>query len=98
MPKTYFALKLIPPRSSFMQDMTTDERSIMQQHVAYWTDLMNKDKVVAFGPVLDPKGGYGLGIVCVDDEEELHRLMKDDPANGLNRYEWNKMLAVTKET
>ena len=97
MSKMYFALKLIPPRESFTQDMTPDEQNIMHQHVAYWTDLMNKGKVIAFGPVLDPKGGYGLGIVCVDNEEELNLLMKDDPANGLNRYEWNKMLAITKE-
>jgi len=33
--KSYF-LKLNPPRSTFMIDMTEAERSIMQKHIAYW--------------------------------------------------------------
>ena len=96
MEKKYFALKLLPPRASFMQDMTEDERAIMQKHVLYWRDLMSKGKTLVYGPVLDPKGGYGLGIICVETEEELKDLMKNDPANGLNKYEWYPMLAVTK--
>ncbi|MGN6179044.1 MAG: hypothetical protein ACTHNW_07675 [Mucilaginibacter sp.] len=39
--------------------MTPEERAIMQQHVVYWKDLMNKGTVIAFGPVLDPVGTYG---------------------------------------
>ncbi len=94
MEKLFYALKLIPPRPSFSQDMNEQERSIMQQHVKYWTELMKQGKVVAFGPVLDPSGTYGLGIVCVKDESEVKTLTDNDPANGLNRYEFHKMLAV----
>ncbi len=32
MAKKYYALKLIPPRPTFAQDMTPEERNIMQQH------------------------------------------------------------------
>lgn len=74
MAKKYHALKLIPPRPTFAQDMTQEERNIMQQHVAYWTNLMRQGNAIAFGPVLDRKGVYGLGIVSVDNEEQLNEL------------------------
>lgn len=63
MQKIHYVLYLNPPRTTFMQDMTEKERKIMQQHVAYWNNFMDKGMVLAFGPVLDPQGGYGLGIV-----------------------------------
>ena len=50
----HYFLKLNPCRPTFAQDMTNEERAIMQQHVGYWSDLMNKGLVVVFGPVLDP--------------------------------------------
>ncbi len=36
--KKYFVLKILPTRPTFMQDMTEEERNIMLQHIAYWTD------------------------------------------------------------
>jgi len=94
MENLFYALKLIPPRPSFAQDMNEQERSVMQQHVKYWTELMNQGKVLAFGPVLDPAGVYGLGIVCAKDEAEIKTLTDNDPATGLNRYEFHRMMAV----
>jgi uncharacterized protein len=35
--------------------MSDEERGIMMKHVAYWTEIMNQGKVLAFGPVPDPK-------------------------------------------
>ncbi len=95
MTKKHFVLKLIPSRPTFAQDMTPEEKSIMQQHVAYWRDLMDKGKVLAFGPVIDPKGVYGLGIVEVDDEEEVTVFTTNDPAAKINSYEVYPMMAVT---
>ena len=95
MPKLHFTLYLNPPRPSFMQDMTDAERNIMQQHIGYWNSLMAQGKVLVFGPVLDPKGPYGLGIVEVDSEEEVKVMIANDPANGLNQYEYYAMRAVT---
>jgi uncharacterized protein len=92
--KKYFALKLISPRSTFMQDMSEEEKSIMQKHVVYWRALMDKGMVIVYGPVLDPQGGYGLGIVEVASAEEVDILIAGDPANGLNRYEYYPMRAV----
>jgi uncharacterized protein YciI len=35
---------------------------------------------VAFGPVNDPAGGYGIGIVLAHDLEEAEALRDGDPA------------------
>jgi len=75
----YFFCKLIPPRPTFQQDMTDTERNLMTQHVAYWTDLAEQGIAVAFGPVADPEGGYGVGIVEIDDEANVWDLKMNDP-------------------
>ena len=96
MDKKYFALYLLPSRPDFAQTMNEDERSIMMKHVAYWTELMNQGKVVAFGPVLDPKEVYGLGIIAVEDEQEVREFISNDPAATINRYEYFPMNAVVQ--
>ncbi len=75
--------------------MTVQERAIMQQHVVYWGDWMDKGRVVVYGPVLDPNGVYGIGVVEVEDEEQLKELIKNDPAATINKYEYYPMRAVT---
>jgi len=72
--------KLIPPRSTFAQDMTEAERKIMQEHATYWRDLSDRGIAIIFGPVLDPKGTWGLAIIEVEDESEAHTLGRNDPA------------------
>ncbi|HEU4719692.1 MAG TPA: YciI family protein [Bacteroidia bacterium] len=94
--KKYFFLKLNPPRSSFMTDMNEEERSIMQHHVDYWKPHVAAGTMMVMGPVMDPKGGFGVGIVCVSDESELDELVGNDPANGLNSYEIHPMRVVSK--
>jgi uncharacterized protein YciI len=94
MEKKYFVLHLLPMRPDFAQTMTEDERSIMMKHVAYWTEIMNQGKVLAFGPVLDPKSVYGLGIIAVDSEQEVKEFIENDPAGKINRYEYFPMRAI----
>jgi uncharacterized protein YciI len=79
MEKKYFFLKLIPPRPTFSQDMTDEERNLMFQHIAYWTKIFDEGKSIIFGPVLDPKGSWGLGVAEVDDESEVKQLTSNDP-------------------
>ena len=90
-------LKLIAPRPTFAQDMTDEERSIMIQHAQYWRGLMNDGYVLAFGPVLDPKGVYGLGIIEADSAEQVNGFMAKDPATTINTYEVWPMMAVVPE-
>lgn len=94
MEKKYFVLHLLPSRPDFAQTMTEDERAIMMKHVGYWTEIMNHGKVLAFGPVLDPTEIYGLGIVSVDDEQEVKEFIANDPAAQINRYEYFPMKAM----
>ncbi len=98
MDKQQFFLKLNPPRPTFMMDMTADEKAIMQKHVSYWTGLLNENIAIVFGPVLDPKGGHGVGVVSVDDEEHLKQIISNDPASGLNQYEYYPMRAVFRQS
>ena len=93
--KKYFFLKLNPPRASFMMDMTADERAIMLKHIAYWATYVQDGTVVILGPVLDPKGGFGVAIIRVDSDEQLQQLIANDPANGLNSYEYYLMPQVS---
>ena len=38
-----FLYRLQPPRPTFAQDMSSAEANVMQRHVAYWQDLLNRD-------------------------------------------------------
>jgi uncharacterized protein YndB with AHSA1/START domain len=78
--KQVFLLRLIPPRPSFAQDMTEQERRVMMEHVVYWQGHTNANEVIAFGPVADPKnGGWGVAIVEVADEARVKKLTSEDP-------------------
>ena len=76
----YYFFKLIPPRPSFPADMTPDEAKLMQQHVAYWKGLMQQGTALAFGPVADPAGVYGIGLVRLEDGLAPEPLGAADPA------------------
>lgn len=89
---------LLPSRPDFAQTMTDEERSIMEEHVTYWMEKMSQGKVVAFGPVLDPKSIYGLGIISVDDEQELKSFIEHDPAAKINKYEYFPMKAILADS
>jgi uncharacterized protein YciI len=97
MNKKFFVLYLIPSRPDFAQTMSEEERAIMMSHVAYWTKIMNEGKVLTFGPVLDPREIYGLGIISADNEEEVKEFISNDPAAKINRYEYFPMNAVVPE-
>jgi uncharacterized protein YciI len=76
----HFLYKLIPPRPTFPGEMSEGEAAIMQEHFGYWSKLISERQVVAYGPVMDPKGTYGVGILEVDDDETAARIAENDPA------------------
>src|SRR5581483_8090481 len=47
----YYLLKLLPPRPTFVQDMTPAEAKLMQEHGVYWRGLMARGYATAFGLV-----------------------------------------------
>jgi uncharacterized protein len=82
--KRHFLIKLVPPRSSFALDMTDEEKQLMQQHVAYWTGLADRGIALVFGPVADPAGSYGIGVVEIE-EEQVADLTANDPVTTSGR-------------
>lgn len=76
----FFLCRLIPPRTDFMTTMSDGERGIMRAHVGYWTGKVTTGNALVFGPVADPKGGYGIGIIRVADIAEMEALRDADPA------------------
>lgn len=76
----FWMLKSLPTRPTFMQDMTEEERAIMHQHIAYWSQKANEGMIVVFGPVFDPSGGYGAGVARTDSEEQVASFIAEDPA------------------
>lgn len=75
-----FVYRLIAPRPTFSADMSEQERATLAAHGRYWRQLMEDGKAVAFGPVLDPAGSYGLGLLVADDIGEAEALRDCDPA------------------
>ncbi len=76
----YFVCRLLSPRPTFPGDMTAEERAVMEEHVAYWTRQLEAGRVVVFGPVADPKGAWGLGVVRAPDLDAVRALEEEDPA------------------
>jgi len=86
----HFLVRLIAPRPTFMQDMTKDERDMMIAHGAYWRAKLAAGEVVVFGPVADPAGAWGMGVVTAADEAAVCAFEANDPAitsGGGFRYE-----------
>ena len=84
-----FLYRLLPPRRTFAQDMSSAEADVMQRHVAYWQDLLNRDVALAFGPVLHPEDPWGLGLLDLEDEQAARAIGASDPAvqSGICTYE-----------
>ena len=74
-----FVFRLLGPRPTFPGDMTAEEAELMGQHSAYWRELARSGTAVAFGPVLDPAGVYGLGVVRADDDAAAQAIADADP-------------------
>ncbi len=94
MDKQFYVLYLIPSRPDFAQTMNDEEKAIMYRHMNYWQEHMKKGMVIVFGPVFEPTGVYGLGIIAVNNEKELEEFMENDPAGQINRFEHYPIKAV----
>jgi uncharacterized protein len=89
MNKQHYYFKLVPPRPTFAQDMTAEERALMEEHGAYCAREFEAGKLLLYGPVLAPDGAFGVGILEVTDEAEARQFGENDPSvrAGLNRFE-----------
>ena len=75
----HFFLKLVAPRPTFAMDMNDAEKAMMRQHFLYWKGRQDKGEVVVFGPVMDPAGSYGMGVVEAADDTAARAFAAGDP-------------------
>jgi len=89
MSEKLFLFRLLPPRADFAQTMTPDEQDAMARHAAYWHELMGAGRVVVYGPVADPEGVWGLGVVRASSQAEVVELAQKDPviASGIATFD-----------
>jgi uncharacterized protein YciI len=78
---------LRPPRQTFSDDMTEDEREIAQAHVAYLRKLLDDGRLILAGPSLSPL--FGIVVLEADDEHHARRIVSADPfvSSGLQTVE-----------
>ncbi|WP_158178293.1 YciI family protein [Pseudomonas viridiflava] len=90
----FYLCKYLPPRADFLATMTDIERALMAQHGAYLNELLDKDVIVAHGPVMDEQGGYGVSLCQIDDDQEVDNFTSHDPLvrQGVGHYEHYPML------
>jgi uncharacterized protein len=81
----YFFCKLIPPRKTFLADVSEDERALMAAHRDYWRPFVESGLVIAMGPVADPGGAYGVMIVDAASAATLGALQANDPVIRADR-------------
>lgn len=93
MAKQHFFFKLIPPRSTFPHDITSDEARLMEEHSRYFEAEFAAGRLLLYGPVMATGGAFGLAVLEVESEEEVRRFGLGDPSvkAGLNRFEFYPM-------
>jgi uncharacterized protein YndB with AHSA1/START domain len=77
---SYFLCRLIPPRATFPFDMSAEEGAMMGRHADYWRARLGAGGAIVFGPVADPAGPWGLGVLRAADRGAADALLADDPA------------------
>jgi uncharacterized protein YciI len=82
-----FICILTPPRQTFVDDITDEEREIMSRHFRYLQGLLAEGRLVLAGPSLGPV--FGVSVLEADDIQEARRIVDADPAvsSGLQTAE-----------
>ena len=90
----YFYGKLHAPRADFLQTVTPAELNLMREHSGYLRGFAEKRWAVAFGPVPDPQGPFGVCLWEVPDDVDVAAICAADPvikAGQGFRYELHPM-------
>ena len=89
-----FFFRLNPPRADFAQTMTPTEQQAMAAHQDYWQQLLGDGRVVVYGPVAEPEGVWGLGVLRAADRAEVLAIGEADPSvvAGVNTFDVYEIL------
>jgi len=72
----YFFCQLTSPRPTFMIDI---ERGRAATHGPARCVLVGVGSAIAFGPVADPQGGYGVAVIAAPEAAAVRELSTHDP-------------------
>jgi uncharacterized protein YciI len=87
MPSSFFFARLVPNRPDFPMSMTAEEQATMGAHGAFLQSQLAAGTLVVAGPVMDPKGVFGLAVFEAESMAALSALLERDPARAIGRYE-----------
>ncbi len=61
----------------------------MAGHMQYWEQLLHDGRVVVYGPVADPEGVWGLGVLRAAERADVLQIAAGDPSvlAGVNSFE-----------
>jgi uncharacterized protein len=76
----HYVYRLLPPRPTFHEDMSDEERAIMARHAEYWTEVVERADVIVYGPVVDSSGSWGLAVIRAGSLDDVRALAEADPA------------------
>jgi len=93
MNKQHYFCKLVPPRATFVQDMTDQEKLLMKEHADYTKDHFDAGKILIYGPVMATGWPFGMAVFEVANEAEVRQVLENDPTvrAGLNKFELSPM-------
>ena len=61
--------------------MTPDEQRAMAEHIgSIGSSCWRDGRVVVYGPVADPEGVWGMGVLRADDRAEVLAIGERDPS------------------
>jgi uncharacterized protein YciI len=100
MPKQHLFMRLIAPRPIFPGGMTEEELGLMKQHVQYAGQAFEAGMVLAYGPVLDPAGAFGIALLEVNDAAEAEEFARKDPSivGGMNTFSLTPMKIAASQS
>lgn len=100
MKREHFFFKLIPPRSTFLNDMTPDELTLMEEHARYTRAAQAAGDVLIAGPVLADEGVFGIAVLAMAGEPAARAFCENDPSvrAGLNTFALYPMHVLETQT
>ena len=75
-----FLVFLRPARPEMPFEPTEEESRIVGEHYDYLVSLRDQGKLVVAGPSIVPGDTIGIGVLTVDEQDEVEAIVAADPA------------------
>jgi uncharacterized protein len=75
-----FLVFLRPARAEMPFEPTEEESRVVGEHYDYLVSLRDQGKLVVAGPSIVPGDTIGIGVLTVDERDEVEAIVAADPA------------------